>query len=158
MTQVAQPLLISAEKIPSGTLLRVRGEVDLATATQLRDAMLPHLAAARNLWLDLEGVTFMDSSGLHVLVASQGQAALHGTRLVIAGASPAVDRLFQITGTTALFARAGDAVPASSTVASVASSKTRTVGSRVRPSADLQAPPNHEDVTEHTADFATHAD
>ena len=118
MTKDGQPLLISVENIPSGKLLIVRGEVDMTTATQLRDTVLRHLTSATSVWLDLEDVTFMDSSGLHVLLASQRRAALLGSPLVIARASQAVDRLLQVTGTTALFARAANHVDAGSTVAS----------------------------------------
>jgi anti-anti-sigma factor len=129
MTIGTQPLLISVESLPSGKTLIVRGEVDLATAAQLRDAVLRHLSAASSLRLDLSGVTFMDSSGLHVLIASQRRAALLGNPLVIARASPAVERLLQVTGTTALFARAADQGPSDSAVASVGRPKTPTVGS-----------------------------
>jgi anti-sigma B factor antagonist len=114
MTQDA-PLRISAKNIPSGTQLTVCGEIDLASAPQLRDAVLRHLATASSLWLDLEGVTFMDSSGLHALIAGQRRSALLGNPLVIVRVSPAVDRLLQVTGTTPLFTRAadfGDAMPA----------------------------------------------
>jgi stage II sporulation protein AA (anti-sigma F factor antagonist) len=106
MTPNAQPLLISVENIASGRQLTVCGDVDLATAPQFRDTVLRHLATARSLSLDLEGVAFMDSSGLHALIACRRRAALLGHPLLIARASPAVDRLLEVTGTTALFTRA----------------------------------------------------
>ena len=56
MTLAAQPLFISVATFPGGTTLTVRGEVDIATATQLRDAVLRHLTTTRSLSLDLEGV------------------------------------------------------------------------------------------------------
>ena len=100
-----EPLLISVERIPGGTMLVVRGEIDLATAPLLRHELLRHLATAERLWLDLTGVTFMDSSGLHVLIASQRRADLLGAHLVIARASTAVDRVLEVTGASPLFAR-----------------------------------------------------
>ena len=109
-----EQLLISVEKIPGGTMLVVRGEVDLATAAQLRDELLGHLVTAQGLWLDLEGVTFMDSSGLHVLIASRRRADLLSTQLVVARASAAVDRVLEVTGTAALFARGAKDVDPSS--------------------------------------------
>jgi anti-anti-sigma factor len=109
-----EPLLISVEKVPGGTVLVVRGEVDLSTAAQLRDELLRHLVAAEGLWLDLEGVTFMDSSGLHVLIASRRRADLLGTQLVVARASAAVDRVLEVTVTAALFARGAKDVDPSS--------------------------------------------
>ena len=87
MTLDAQPLLISVENIPSGRMLIVRGEVDLATAAQLRDALLRHLSAGRSLWLDLAGVTFMDSSGLHVLIAG-GRVFGPSVRAGLSGLEP----------------------------------------------------------------------
>jgi anti-anti-sigma factor len=86
-------------------MLIVRGEVDVATAAQLRHELLQHLAIAETLWIDLEDVTFMDSSGLHVLIASQRRAELLDAPLVIGRASTAVERLLEVTGVTALFAR-----------------------------------------------------
>jgi len=43
--------------------------------------VLRHLATTSSLWLDREGVTFMDSSGLHALIAGQRWAALLGARI-----------------------------------------------------------------------------
>jgi anti-sigma B factor antagonist len=105
-----EPLLIAIERIPGGTMLVVRGEIDLATAPQLRNELVRHLATAERLWLDLTGVTFMDSSGLHVLIASQRRADLLGAYLVIARASTAVDRVLEATGASPLFARGAEDV------------------------------------------------
>ena len=38
MILYGQPMLISVENSPTGTWLIVRGEVDIATATQLRES------------------------------------------------------------------------------------------------------------------------
>src|SRR3954469_17224730 len=119
MSSDPQPLLISVEEIPSGRMPILRGEGDMVRATRLRDAVLRHLSAARSLWLDLAGVTFMDSSGIHILTDSQRRASLLGHPLVIARASPAVERLFQVTGTSTLFARPVGGVPSGTTVGSV---------------------------------------
>jgi anti-anti-sigma factor len=153
MTQDAQPLLITAKNIPSGTQLTVRGEIDLATAPQLCDAVLRHLATASSLWLDLEGVTFMDSSGLHALIAGQRRSALLGNPLVIARVSPAVDRLLQVTGTTPLFTRAadfGDAVPTATGL-----DRSKAALNPAAPKADTaEATIRDQHVIERTANFA----
>jgi anti-sigma B factor antagonist len=101
-TSDAEPLLISVGIIPEGTTLTVRGEVDMATAPRLRAELLRHLTTAESLLLDLEDVTFMDSSGLHVLIASQRRADLLGSHLVITRASTAVERVLEITRATTL--------------------------------------------------------
>ncbi len=136
-----EPLRISIEKIPGGTMLVVRGEIDLATAPQLRNELLRHLATAGRLSLDLTGVTFMDSSGLHVLIASQRRADLLGAHLVIARASTVVDRVLEVTGASPLFARGAKdvdpSVPAVSlrlpTGANAESDQSLVVASRTAP-------------------------
>jgi anti-anti-sigma factor len=158
MTIGAQPLLISVESLPSGRTLIVRGEVDLATAAQLRDAVLRHLSAARSLRLDLSGVTFMDSSGLHVLIAGQRRATQLGNPLTIAQVSPAVERLLQVSGTSALFRRIADQVPSGSTGASSDNPTTPTAGSPADHVRSCGHRHGGEDVTEHTANFAEHSD
>jgi anti-anti-sigma factor len=49
----------------------VSGEIDIATATQLQTALAPaHHAHAKKIVLDLQRVTFIDSSGLHALIGA----------------------------------------------------------------------------------------
>lgn len=55
----------------------VAGEIDLDTAGRFRDAALSALTAApKTLRLDLAGVSFMDSTGLHALMATKRRADL----------------------------------------------------------------------------------
>lgn len=76
----------------------VSGEIDLATGTEL-DAALTRAEAtdARTIIVDLERVTFMDASGLGVLVR---HASLEGNadRLRITPGPPQVQRLFDLSG------------------------------------------------------------
>jgi anti-anti-sigma factor len=74
---------------------RVSGELDLLTVPQLRDA----LAAARpskDIVLDFAGVSFMDSSGLGLLVSTARTTKERGGSLVLRGPAPTVRRLFGI--------------------------------------------------------------
>ena len=95
-------------------VLRVGGEVDVATAEELGSAV--HSAAsdgAHGCVLDLSDVTFMDSSGLRVLLVATRD---HGEKLaVVAGAGGAVERLFhlaEVTDRLALYGSESDAVAA----------------------------------------------
>jgi anti-sigma B factor antagonist len=81
-------------------VVRVVGEIDVATAPELRDALhrlLDHGAHA--IVIDLSGVNFLDSSGLGVLLGvhkrllEQGDAPLRLTQ-----APAAVVRVLEITG------------------------------------------------------------
>jgi anti-anti-sigma factor len=77
-------------------VLAVQGEIDMATAPLLRAAIDQGLQLTGRVVLDFAGVTFMDSSGLNVLVSvRQGRAE---DSLVIRNAPVGVVRVLAITG------------------------------------------------------------
>lgn len=81
------------------TTLRVSGEVDLATADELNRAAAAALQAGPGaLVIDLAGVTFLDSTGLAVLVAVTNQTTASGVRLTIRDPVPRVRNVIRITG------------------------------------------------------------
>jgi len=80
-------------------VLAVTGEADLATAPELGSAVDTALASgAQELWLDLSATTFMDSSGLHVLLDADRRMRGLRRRLAIVCPGGAVRRLFEIAG------------------------------------------------------------
>lgn len=85
------------------TLLAVRGEVDTLTAPRLDAALGELLAGPGDLALDLEGVTFLASSGLGVLIDAARRAARDGRRLYVVATGRAVLRPLEVTGSAQLF-------------------------------------------------------
>jgi anti-sigma B factor antagonist len=82
-------------------VLTVVGELDVTTAPALRANLDQLVSGGQGLvGLDLAGVTFMDSSGVHVLVDA---ALAHPGRLRLADRSTAVDRVLALTGVDDLF-------------------------------------------------------
>jgi anti-sigma B factor antagonist len=85
-------------------VVRVDGEIDLDNASDLSEVAI---AAMREIGpsivLDLSGVTFMDSTGLKVLLAVHRRAELAGGRLVLAGPTRSVNRVVSITGFDQMF-------------------------------------------------------
>ena len=82
----------------------VAGELDLATAPQLRLALHRLVrAGVRNLLIDLSAVTFIDSTALSVLVATD-RALPAGAALVLVGPSSAVLRTISVAGLDGVFA------------------------------------------------------
>jgi anti-anti-sigma factor len=74
--------------------LIVEGEVDIAAADELREALLESVAAGTSV-VDVSGITFIDSTGLHTLLTAG--RALNGTGpLVLRSPSRAVQRLLSI--------------------------------------------------------------
>jgi anti-sigma B factor antagonist len=87
------------------TVLAVVGEVDLSSAPLLRARIeeLVHLGAQRVV-VDLQGVGFMDSSGLSVLVACMKRMREAGGALAIACPNHSILKVFTVTGLDRLFA------------------------------------------------------
>ena len=80
--------------LPPTALLTVAGELDLATAGELERAVSVCLAAGNHdVALDLSGVVFMDSSGIHALSIAQRIVSAAGGRLRVVDLSPAVERV-----------------------------------------------------------------
>lgn len=65
-------------------VLAVRGDVDIATAPELRARLVAAIDEFKVVVVDLGEVGFMDSTGLGVLVASRNRAGSVGHRLVVA--------------------------------------------------------------------------
>lgn len=80
-------------------VLEPRGEIDAATAKDLKAALdRAATTGARKVILDLDGVTFVDSRGLTVMVAAHEKLEASGSRLITVCADPFVRKLFDITG------------------------------------------------------------
>lgn len=83
---------------PGGdTVVTVSGELDIVTGEELRSRLHAALAPAHTVLIDLSGVTFLDCSGLRVLLWARRQAAAMGARLLLHAPSPAVARLLATT-------------------------------------------------------------
>ena len=80
------------------TVVRVAGEVDLATQGMVDAALAAEGIEPRALTVDLAGVTFLDSAGLRMLVLLHQRCADNGGSLVVTSPPPAVQTLFEITG------------------------------------------------------------
>lgn len=79
--------------------VEVQGELDLSTSPQLGQVLGREFDDGRSVVLDLSQVTFIDSTGLNVLVAALRSCEENGCKLVLSPELPAqVSRVFTITG------------------------------------------------------------
>jgi anti-sigma B factor antagonist len=87
-----------------GLVAVVRGELDMRTAPVL-DANLEDATARHpeTLVVDMSGVTFLDSSGCHVLVRARRRADGANVALELAGLNATCIRVLEIAGLTELF-------------------------------------------------------
>ncbi len=75
------------------------GELDIASAPAF-EARIAELCAdgIGTVVLDLSRLTFMDSTGLQVVLAAAKECAQQGLDFVLTGATSSVQRLFELTG------------------------------------------------------------
>ena len=100
------PEELTVEVLDEGgtSVLVVRGELDAYSAPTLDSAVTRVLAGgARRLVIDLEGVGFIDSSGLRSMIRARKQVGDEETALQIRHPQPSTIRLLEITGLTAHF-------------------------------------------------------
>ena len=85
------------------TVVEVGGEVELYSAQQLRDALIRVCEVERPcIVVDLTRVSFIDSTGLGVLVGALKRASERGT-LALVCPQQRVRRVLEITGLTEVF-------------------------------------------------------
>ena len=98
---VPEPLRLTTAHDRGGVVrLAVDGEVDMATADALADAMTTVLdgPGLRRLVVDLAGVRFLASSGISVLVTAYRHAHDRQVGFVVVNCQPMVERTLGITG------------------------------------------------------------
>ena len=79
-------------------VLSVRGEVDVYTAPKFRERLIELVSEGKHrIVVDLEGVDFLDSTGLGVLVGAYTAVRNAGGRLAIVNDHAAVLKVFTIT-------------------------------------------------------------
>ena len=85
---------------PVLTTLSMNGDVDAATVAGWLDAGIALISDAESgiVCLDLDRVTFMDSTGLGMLVQLRNAARYQGGELALINVPQRVQRLFTITG------------------------------------------------------------
>lgn len=89
---------------PPFTVLAVKGEIDVYSAPRLRERLVELVSEGhRRIVVDLEGVDFLDSTGLGVLVGGLKRLRSHGGDLSLVCTQPRILKVFEITGLTTVF-------------------------------------------------------
>jgi anti-anti-sigma factor len=98
---------------PDHSVLCLRGDVDTAVATQFTTAQRRERVVVDA--IDAEGVTFMSSSALALLLTCVEASVAAGRHPVLRAASHQVDRALQLAGIESVFRRPEpDSAPSSS--------------------------------------------
>ena len=91
-------LTVTVRREDGLAVITVIGEVDLSTVSQLRERLYELADAGEPLIVDLEQVSFIDSTGLGALVGAYRRAAAHGGSLHAVCVQPQARKLLSLTG------------------------------------------------------------
>lgn len=75
----------------------------MASSSLFRQKLMGTCVGGEVVVVDLAAVTFLDATGLGVLVGAKKRARAAGGRIVVAGARPPIFRVFDLTGLAAAF-------------------------------------------------------
>jgi anti-sigma B factor antagonist len=106
-------LQIDSQVVGGVPTIYLQGELDSYSAPRVRN-ILETLTESRQpaILVDMTGLEYIDSAGLGVLVAALKDINDHDGALALIGLTPAVARVFRVTGLDNLFTVCGDAVEA----------------------------------------------
>jgi anti-sigma B factor antagonist len=97
-------LLVERTQTDARTVLTVYGEIDVASVHELeRQLEAAQRLAPRELVIDLDALTFMDSTGLYVLLRAYRNAKSNGYSLMLRRVPDHAMRLLRLTGVVPLF-------------------------------------------------------
>jgi stage II sporulation protein AA (anti-sigma F factor antagonist) len=102
--EAARPgLSIDHQAVDGIRVIVLRGEIDHDNRDSLKEALLPpEEAPAPRTVADFRAVTFMDSSGINVLIVAHRAAEDAGGWLRLAGLQESVQRVLELVGIDAL--------------------------------------------------------
>jgi anti-sigma B factor antagonist len=93
--------LIEEDLRPDCRRVQIEGELDLAVAGRLEEALVRVGAECREVLIDLESCEFIDSTGIAAIVNAHRRLAEQGGRAVACAPSAQVLRVLSVSGLTA---------------------------------------------------------
>ena len=95
---------IDVRKVGSHSIVDVKGEIDVYTAPKLREKLIELVSeGSYDVVVNLEGVDFLDSTGLGVLVGALKRVKAHDGSLSLICSQDKILKIFKITGLTKVF-------------------------------------------------------
>ncbi|HEY3016579.1 MAG TPA: anti-sigma factor antagonist [Nocardioides sp.] len=97
-------LTLATREVGDATVVAVGGEIDVYTAPRLRDKITELVGdGVYHLIIDMEGVEFLDSTGLGVLVGGLKKVRAHDGSLQLICTQERLLKIFRITGLAKVF-------------------------------------------------------
>lgn len=88
------------ENVKNALVVRLKGEIDQCAASEIRDNIDIEImnSSKKNLIIDLEGVTLMDSSGIGLIVGRYKTVRNLGGNLLLSGGNSYVRKMIDLSG------------------------------------------------------------
>lgn len=97
-------LTLRTREAADRTIVAVGGEIDVYTAPKLRDKISELVGEGHHqLLIDMEGVDFLDSTGLGVLVGGLKKVRAHDGSMELICSQDRLLKIFRITGLAKVF-------------------------------------------------------
>ena len=98
--EAVEPFAIDVEERADRVVVVPRGELDMASAPELEQTVLPRIQDGGWIVLDLRALDFIDSSGLRVVVGAHRAADANAGRFTCVRGTPGstVHRIVEIAG------------------------------------------------------------
>ena len=102
---MADELSLDTQQVDTVTaLITVTGELELANCATVREAVVGLLAqSVTRLAVDLSGLSFIDSSGVGVIIGALKRVRERNGAFALVCSNPSIMRVFEITGLTEVF-------------------------------------------------------
>ena len=96
-TALPEPLRVETTRLRDGALVRLHGELDLATVGEAEAAIASSaITLADGVTVDLRGLEFIDSAGVSLLVRMSRDAHNSGSRLTVFAHPGPITRLLRL--------------------------------------------------------------
>ncbi len=88
------------ETVGTTLVVKLDGEIDQSNATEIREKIDREISIhnMKNLVLDFDKVTFMDSSGIGMLIGRVKLIKARGGKILIIRTQPQVDKIIELAG------------------------------------------------------------
>lgn len=94
-------LALELKQLRNTLIVRVKGDLDMVLADEMReeiDQRLENINTIRTLIINLDKVTFIDSSGLGVIIGRYKKISSLSGRMYIVGAKPQIYKILAFSG------------------------------------------------------------
>lgn len=85
-------------------VIEIDGEIDIYTSSDLKDALIQQIdSGTKHIIMDLENVTYIDSSGIGVFISTLATLKKLGGKICIIKITDSVKKVFELTKLTNFF-------------------------------------------------------